>query len=372
MRCNSAVKNLLRHSWRLSMCSTYAWNQLTYIQRYLPYAIKKKKGTFLLFTKSIVCSAGGLEHITKMCSTYTFALGQFYQNESPTSCNPEVYYHIMQTSGVEQNDWLLLIHSVGSLLVIRPVAALIWVVWSRHLTLGRRTLHSWRRGPSRSRPHPRTEPSWLAERGTKCALVFRELLHGVRVVMMRWWRIDRGATVLWWRSWRRMVHIGGHLAHDVPWWWSDGWGSCGHGGRRGLVVDHVWCPRALGRMLHGVADRRRRWRWGAKVLLWWCHHVVRVGHYRWLARILPRVVVGGLTWTWPTRVGLPRRRGVILDGHRDEIAVFTGGYCGNAECLRAKSGSRRRGFVTGGWGWLTIGVVTAVLKWVGEVNMVLG
>lgn len=31
-----------------------------------------------------------------MCSTYTFALGQFYQNESPTSCNPEVYYHIIR------------------------------------------------------------------------------------------------------------------------------------------------------------------------------------------------------------------------------------------------------------------------------------
>lgn len=31
-------------------------------------------------------------------------MGQFYQNESPTSCNPEVYYHIMQTCGVEQND----------------------------------------------------------------------------------------------------------------------------------------------------------------------------------------------------------------------------------------------------------------------------
>lgn len=38
---------------------------------------KKKKGTFLLFSKSIVCSAGGSVHLTKMCSTYTFALGQF-------------------------------------------------------------------------------------------------------------------------------------------------------------------------------------------------------------------------------------------------------------------------------------------------------
>lgn len=73
------------------------------------------------------------------------------------------------------------------------------------------------------------------------------------------------------------------------------------------------------------------------MLLWWCHHVVRVGHYRWLARIVPWVVVGGLSGAWPTRVRLPRRRGVILDGHSDEIAVFTGCYRGDAECLRAKS-----------------------------------
>lgn len=33
MRCKSAVKNLLSHSSRLSMYSTDAWNQLTYIYR---------------------------------------------------------------------------------------------------------------------------------------------------------------------------------------------------------------------------------------------------------------------------------------------------------------------------------------------------
>lgn len=42
-----------------------------------------------------------------MCTTYTLALGQFYQNERPTSGNPEVYYHIVQTSGMKQNDTLL-------------------------------------------------------------------------------------------------------------------------------------------------------------------------------------------------------------------------------------------------------------------------
>lgn len=197
------------------------------------------------------------------------------------------------------------IHSVGSLLIIRPISALIWVVRSRHLALGRRTLHTRRWGPSWCRPHSRTEPSWLAKWGAESSLVFRELLHGVGVVMMRWRGIDRGATVLWWRSWGWVVHIWGQLAHDMPWRWSDWWGSCGHGGRRGLVVYHVWCPGSLGRMLHGVADwRRRGWR-GTEVLLRWCHHVVRVGHYRGLARIVPWVVVWGLSRAWP-RVGLPR------------------------------------------------------------------
>lgn len=286
-----------------------------------------------------------------------------------TSCNPEVYYHIIQTSGVEQNDRHLPIHSFSwQLLIIRPIAALIWVVRSRHLALGRRALHTWWWGASRSGPHPRAEPSRLAERGTEGALVFRKLLHGVGVVVMGWRGIDRGTTVLWWRSWGRVVHIGRHLAHDVPWRWSDGRGGCGHGGRRGLVVHHVWCPRALRRMLHGVANRRRWRRWRAEVLLRWCHHVVGVRHYGWLAGIFPGVVVGWLSRAWPTRVGLPRGRGVILDRHGDEIAVFASCYRGDAECLRGWG----RGFVNGGRGRLAVGVVTAVLERVGEVNMVLG
>lgn len=68
----------------------------------------------------------------------------------------------------------------------------------------------------------------------------------------------------------------------------------------------------------------------------------------------------------------PRGRGVILDGYGDEIAVFTGCYCGNAECLRAKSGGWGRGFVSRGRGRLTVGVMTAVLERAGEVNMVFG
>lgn len=74
-------------------------------------------------------------------------------------------------------------------------------------------------------------------------------------------------------------------------------------------------------MLHGVADRRGWGRWGSKVLLWRRHHVVRVGHNGWLARIVPRMVVGGLRGS--TGEGLTRGSGgVVLDGHGDEIAVF--------------------------------------------------
>lgn len=282
--------------------------------------------------------------------------------------NPEVCYHIIQTSGVKQNQTDCCPSVYGSLLIVRPIATLIWVVGSRHLTLGRRTLHSWRWGPSRSWPHSRTQPSRLAEWGTEGALVFGELLHGVGVIVMRRWSVDRGATVLGRRSWGRVVHVRGQLAHDVPRWRGDWWRSCGHGGRRGLVVHHVWCPRALRRMLHGVADWRRRRRWGPKVLLWWRHHVVRVSHYRGLARIVPWMVVGRLTRAW-SRVWLTRR-GVILNGHGDEIAVFACCYRGNAECLRTKTRGWGRAVMSRGRGWLTVGVMAAVLERVGEVNVV--
>ena len=55
-------------------------------------------------SKSAVCSVGGSVELIKMCTAYTFVSGQYYQNEASTSCNPEVYYHIIQTSGVEQNE----------------------------------------------------------------------------------------------------------------------------------------------------------------------------------------------------------------------------------------------------------------------------
>lgn len=206
---------------------------------------------------------------------------------------------------MEQNDTdFFPIHPVGSLLIIRPIAALIWVVWPRHLALGGWTLHPWRWWTSWSGPHPRTEPSWLVKRWTKGSLVFRELLHGVGVIVMRWRGINRGPAVLWWRSWGWVANIRWQLAHDMRWWRSDRWGSCRHWGRRGLVVHHVWRSGGLGRMLHWVTDRRRWGRRRAKVLLWG-HHVVSVCHYRWLARIVPRVVMRGLTRARSTGVRLP-------------------------------------------------------------------
>lgn len=160
---------------------------------------------------------------------------------------------------------------------------------------------------------------------------------------MRWGGVDWGATVLWWWSWGRVVHIGGHLGHNVPRRRSDWRGSCGHWGGRGLVVHHVWRTRSLGRMLHGVIDRRGRGWWGAEVLLRWGHHVVSVGHHRGLTGIVPRVVVGWLAGPRTSRERLPRGR-VILNGHCDEIAMLAGRHCGDAKCLGAQ-GTGGRGFV---------------------------
>lgn len=82
-----------------------------------------------------------------------------------------------------------------------------------------------------------------------------------------------------------------------------------------MVVHHVWRPRALWRVLHRVTERGRGRRRGSKVLLWWCHHVVGMGHHRGLAGIVCRVVVGGLPRARPTRVWLTGRRRVVVDGH---------------------------------------------------------
>lgn len=118
----------------------------------------------------------------------------------------------------------LLVHSTGSLLIVWPIATLISMMWSRHLGLRRRTLHSWG-WSSWSRPHPRTEPTRLTERGTEGSLVFWELLHGVGIVMMRWGSINRGPTVLWRWSLVWMVHVRGYLGHNVARWGSDWWWS---------------------------------------------------------------------------------------------------------------------------------------------------
>lgn len=251
------------------------------------------------------------------------------------------------------------------------------MVRSRHLSLRRGTLHPRGRGPSRGRPHPRTEPSRLVEGGAKGALVLGELLHGVRVVVVGRRGIDRRTTVLGWGAWGRVVHVRGHLTHNVSWRRGVGRGRRGHGWRRGLIVNHVGGPRTLWRVLHWVVDGGRGRRRRAIVLLRWRHHVVWVGHYR-LARVVPRVVMGRGSRAWAGWKGISRggggRRGrVVLDWHRDEVTVFTRGNRGDAECLLGQSSGThvsrrgRRGIVGGRWR-LTIGVV----EWGREVHVGLG
>lgn len=266
----------------------------------------------------------------------------------------------------------LTLWGVESLLIIRAVAGLIGVMWSRHLALRWGALHPWRRRPSRGRPHPRAQTPLLVKRGTECALVLRELLHGVRVVVVGRGGVDWRTTVLRWGAWRRVVHVGGHLTHDVSWRGGNGRGCVGHRrGRAGLVVHHVGCPRALGRVLHGVVDGWRGRRWRAIALLRWRHHVVGVGHYR-LTRVVPRVVV----WGW-SRARARRERvtggrgggrtGVILDWHGDEVAACACSYRGDAEGLLGK----RRCIMGSRW-WLTVGVMTPVLEGGREVPLGLG
>lgn len=224
---------------------------------------------------------------------------------------------------------------------------------------GRWALHAWGWGAPGSCPHSRTEAPGLVEGWTKGALVFGKLLHGSRIVVM-WGRGIDGwgwSAVLggWTRRW--VVHIRGHLTQDVPrrrgdWRW-----GIGHGRGRGLVVDHVWCTSALW-VLHGMSDWRG-WRRGrSKVLLG--QEVVRVrDHGRLRGLVFSRVVVRWLGWPRPSS-------GVVLNGHRDEVAVLSGGYRRDAEGLRAKR-SIRRGLVVRSWGRLAIGVVGRPVRQVGVV-----
>lgn len=198
--------------------------------------------------------------------------------------------------------------------------------------LRRRPLHAWRVRASGSRPHAWAQASRLAKGWAEGALV---LWHGVRIVVVRRWGTNRWTPMLRQRPLQRVVHEWRHLVDDVS-WRSDGrWGS-GHW--RCLVVDHMGPGRGLGRVLHGVAKRRRRWRRGPVVLLLrWGHDVMRVGHHR-LAGVVSRVVVwewaGGSLWKWVMWARVAR---VIVNGHGDEIAVLACGNSGYAEGLRGKA-----------------------------------
>lgn len=124
-------------------------------------------------------------------------------------------------------------------------------------------------------------------------------------------------------------------------------------------------------MLHRVTNGGRRGRRRAKVMLRWRHHVVRVRNHRRLTWVVPRVVVGGLARTWAGREGLPGGR-IVVDGHRDEVAVFPSRHRGDAERLRPQGGGRRRAFVGVGRR-LAVRVVAAVLQRPGRhVDVALG
>lgn len=199
-------------------------------------------------------------------------------------------------------------------------------------------------------------------------MVFRELLHGVRVVVVRRGCVNRGPAVLWGRPRGRVVHVGRHLTHDVSRRRGDRRRGGGHRRGRGLVVHHMRRPGALRWVLHGVTDWRRGRRRRTEVLLGRGHHVVGVGHYRRLRRVVPGVVMG---WLRGSGGVLPGRGGVVLNGHRDQIAVLSSRDGGDSESLGAQSR---------GWGWavvsvrrrLAIRVVWPVLERVREVDMVLG
>lgn len=212
------------------------------------------------------------------------------------------------------------------LLVVWSVSALIWVVWSRHLAL-RRPLHARRVRNTRHRPQAWAQGSWLIEGWAQGTLV---LGQRVRIKMMRWWGINRWGTMLRESGRQWVTQERRHLVYDMSGWWGDGRWCSGHW--RCLVVDHVRSPCDL----HGVGKWGWRWRWGpVMLLLRWRHDVVRVGHHP-----LSCVVMRGHTWR-SLREGFAWRGNgvarVILNGHGNEVAMFTCGHSGYAERLRWQS-----------------------------------
>ncbi len=229
------------------------------------------------------------------------------------------------------------------LLVIRSISWLVRVVRPWHLSLWWWPLHTGWMGATGIGPHPWAHGAWLGERRAKSALV---LWNWVWIVVVR---TDRGNGTRW-----RVTHVGWQLADDVSGWrWRWHW--------RCLVVNHVRCSWALRRVLHGDAERGRRrpvmW------LLWWRHDMMWEGHH-WLAGVIARVMVwrraGRGLWVWLMGGGAWAPR-VIMNGHRDEVAMLTCSHCGNSEGLWGEGpwgGSQIRGR---GWKWMVVGIVA--LQW---------
>lgn len=129
--------------------------------------------------------------------------------------------------------------------------------------------------------------------------------------------IDRRTAVL--RRWpgRRVIHVRGKLSNHVSGRRGDRGRSGGHRRGRGLAVNQMRGTAPLGRMLHGVADGRRRRRWRGIVLLG-RHDVMRVG-YHLLGLIFGVMVRRGRRWRFSATGA-----GIVLDRDSDEIAVLPG------------------------------------------------
>lgn len=174
------------------------------------------------------------------------------------------------------------------------------------------------------RPQAWAQGSRLVKRWAQGALV---LGQSIMIKVMTWWGTNRWGTMLRERRRQWVVQKRWHLAYDMSRWRGDGRWCSGHWWC--LVVDHVRNPCGL----HGVAEWRWWWRWRTvMLLLTWRHDVERVGHHRLAWVVMRRQAWGsrrkGFTWRLN---GVAR---VILDGHGDEVAVFTCSHSGYAECLR--------------------------------------
>lgn len=167
--------------------------------------------------------------------------------------------------------------------------------------------------------------------------------------------INRGTAVLRrWPRWR-VVHVRGKLSNHVSGRRGDRGRSRGHRRGRSLAVNEVRGTSPLGRMLHGVADGRRRRRGRGIVLLGW-HDVMRVGHH-WLGLVFGVMVRRGRGRRWRFSA---TGAGIVLDRHSDEIAVLPGRDA-ESVLVDGARGRRRHGHLGGGGPDVVVGLVVMLV-----------